>query len=261
MTRRLKKDTLGLPDKLPPVVVTLDLHPLQRILYTEASDELQISRPNSPTPMDIENALTKYLYLKQLCNTTAEIEGYEDVSTKLDWLEEHVPEFVTSINDVTGEPVVIWTQFLVTQACIKRRMEALGLTVFQLNGGVKMERRQEVVKEWSVATNSKGQRAVLVAMIQVAGVGLNMTQASSPIFVDRLYVPKLNEQAEDRHHRIGTTKPVQPYILVCRNTVEQRIEQILRQKRKLFNSIVEDSSWKRALYQAIVEETEKDMEE
>lgn len=86
-------------------------------------------------------------------------------------------------------------------------------------------------------------------MLQM-GVGLNLTAANKAIFIDRLYVPKLNEQAEDRIHRIGAdkTKPVQIFNIVAKKTVEERIERILAAKRKLFDSVVEmDSSWKQEL--------------
>jgi SNF2 family DNA or RNA helicase len=80
-----------------------------------------------------------------------------------------------------------------------------------------------------------------------------MTQSSHAIFLDKLWVPKLNEQAEDRLHRIGAdvTQPVQIYELITRDTIEQRIEVILRRKTKLFNTLVEESDWKRELTRAI----------
>lgn len=255
MIRRLKKDVLDLPDK-QYIVETLDLHPLQRTLYDEANEELQITIPDNPTPMDMENALTKYLRLKQVSNTAAEIQGYDDVSTKLDRLEDMALEICLPSTDSPGEPLVVFTQFRKTQECIVNRLSKLGLTCFTLNGDTPKDQRAEVVRTWGDNVDAHGRRAVLVAMLQVAGVGLNMTQANKCIFVDRLYVPKLNEQAEDRLHRIGAdkTRPIQIYVLVCRKTVEQRIEQILRQKRKLFDSLVEDSDWKRALYAALAEE-------
>jgi SNF2 family DNA or RNA helicase len=255
MIRRLKKDVLGLPDK-QYIVEKLDLHPLQLTLYKQAADELQITVPDNPSPMDLENALTKYLRLKQICNTAAEIEGYEDISTKLDRLEDIVQEVCVSKADNPAEPLVVFTQFRTTQACIVSRLQAQGHQTFILNGDVKPEVRSEVVKQWGDYVGHGGKKAVLVAMLQVAGVGLNMTQANKCVFIDRLYVPKLNEQAEDRLHRIGAdlTKPIQIWILVCRNTIEQRIQTILNQKKKLFDSIVEDNDWKRALFAALTED-------
>ncbi len=85
-----------------------------------------------------------------------------------------------------------------------------------------------------------------------------MTAASKCLFVDKLTVPKLNEQAEDRLHRIGADKsqPVQIMQLIARNTIEQRIERILSKKSALFGSIVDETEWQKALYEALMEEDE-----
>jgi SNF2 family DNA or RNA helicase len=118
----------------------------------------------------------------------------------------------------------------------------------------------EVIKQWENSKDDVGRPGALVCMIQVAGVGYNFTIANKAIFLDRLYVPKLNEQGEDRLHRIGSdkTKPVQIYTLSAVKTIEQRIDTILRTKTKLFDSLVEESDWKRALYQALREQDEDD---
>jgi SNF2 family DNA or RNA helicase len=94
-------------------------------------------------------------------------------------------------------------------------------------------------------------------MLQVAGIGLNMTAAHHGAFLDELFVPGLNQQAIDRLHRIGAseTQPVQIRKYICRNTIENRVQQILRTKSKLFGEIVEsDPHWKRKLYKALMEE-------
>lgn len=246
MVRRLKKDVLDLPDK-QYITIRLELLPEQLKLYKQAVEDLMIDIPGNPDPMELENALTKMLRLKQICGTTACLID-EDHSSKLDEAEEMVQEMIDN-----GENVVVFTQFRDVQKAFVNRLLKRKLRVYQLHGDVKMEERQGVVKEWAAHTP-----AAMVAMLQVAGVGLNMTAASKCIFLDKLYVPKLNEQAEDRLHRIGasTTQPIQIYELIMRNTVENRIESILRRKRKLFDSIVEETDWKRALWEAMLEEEE-----
>lgn len=257
MVRRLKKDVLDLPEKMY-IPLYVELSPLQRQLYDSAMDDLQIDLPNNPDPLEIENALVKYLYLKQICGTAAEIEGYPDDSAKLDRAMELIAEITHTEPDSPGEPVVVFTQFRTTQRCLAERLEKAGIQPFLLNGDVKMDQRAEVVKQWSTYRDKNGTPGVLCGMVQVASVGLNMTAASSCIFIDKLYVPKLNEQAEDRIHRIGAdkTKPIQIYSIIARKTVEQRIEAILNRKRKLFDSLVETNDWKKALYEALIEEDE-----
>jgi SNF2 family DNA or RNA helicase len=92
-------------------------------------------------------------------------------------------------------------------------------------------------------------------MHQVAGVGLTMTAARHMLMLDKLFVPKLNEQSEDRIHRIGADKrhPVQYREYLCEGTVEYRVEQILKRKRRIFDDVVEDGNFRRKLYAALKE--------
>ena len=97
---------------------------------------------------------------------------------------------------------------------------------------------------------------VIVCMLQVAGIGLNMTAARHAAFLDKLFVPGLNQQAIDRLHRIGAseTQPVQVREYLARNTIENRVNQILRTKSKIFGEIVEtDPNWKKKLLEALLE--------
>jgi SNF2 family DNA or RNA helicase len=248
---------LDLPEK-QRIIVKLDLGPLQRRIYDELVDELRVAAPdpNVATPMEIENALTKFLRLKQVCGTPAalnfidsndEVHHFPDESAKLDRAVEMIEEVVRENN----EHVVVFTQFRAVQEALVRRLEKRGLPVDVLNGDVPMRDRVPIVTAWKQAPPRP-----LVAMLQVAGVGLNMTAARIAIFVDKLFVPKLNEQAEDRIHRIGasTTQPVQIYELQMRNTIEQRVERILKTKKQLFNDVVETSSFRKRLYAALLEE-------
>ncbi len=252
MLRRLKTDVLDLPDK-QHITILVELHPEQKKMYIEARDELKIELPNDPEPLELENALTKMLYLKQICGTTAAFEGHADNSFKLDRVMLMVEEMLEM-----GEPVVLWTQFRAVQSCLAARLAAKGITAAQLHGDVPLRDRTEVIKRWS-----GGKPAPLIAMLQVGGVGLNMTHANRCIFLDKLYAPKLNEQAEDRIHRIGasTSQPVQIYHTLARGTIEDRIEQILNSKKKVFNKLIGSGDepnlgWKRALYKALKEEDE-----
>lgn len=261
MIRRLKKDCLDLPEK-QYIPIHVDFHPTQAKYYRQAEEELLIDLPDDPDPMEIENVLTKMLRLKQICGTPATIGG-EDHSVKLDRAVEMCQEITLPEGDEPGEPVVVWTQFRGVQSAIVDRLEnppkgsgRESIQCFQLNGDVSKDQRTEIVKLWSAA-NSGGKRAVLVSMLQVGGVGLTMTAASKCIFLDKLWTPKMNEQAEDRIHRIGAdkTKPIQIYEIIVRNSVEQRIETILRRKNKLFKTLIEsDSDWKKALVAGMADE-------
>ncbi len=246
MLRRLKSEVLNLPD-IQYIERRVTLLPEQRKLYDEVKEELKLQRAGEPTPDDIENELTKFLRLKQICGTTYSFSG-SDHSSKLDLAIEDATELLEN-----GHRVVVFTQFRDVLECYAQRMAALGYPVFQLHGDVKMSTRMGVVKEWE-ATSKPG---VIVCMLQVAGVGLNMVAARHIQMLDKLFVPGLNKQAIDRCHRIGqtATQPVQVFEYLCRNTIESRVNAINNVKSKLFGEIVEtDPDWKRKLYKALLEE-------
>lgn len=245
MLRRLKKDVLDLPE-VQIIERRVDLTPEQRKLYDDVVTDLKLHRVDEPEPDDIENALTKFLRLKQICGTTYPFSGV-DHSSKLELAIEDDLQLLEN-----GERIVVFTQFRDVQMCYISRLAkvAPGVPIFWLNGDTKMNERQPTVKNWE-STKEPG---VLVCMLQVAGVGLNMTAARHASFLDKLFVPGLNRQAIDRLHRIGQgTQPVQIREYLCRNTIESRVNAINRTKSKLFGEIVEvDFEWKKKLIQELM---------
>lgn len=248
MLRRLKKDVLDLPD-IQYIERRVNLLSEQRELYNEVLNEMRLPRVDTATPDDIENALTKFLRLKQICGTTLPFSG-ADISGKLDLAIEDSLELLED-----GKPIVVFTQFRSVQEAYCKRLAAHDIPIWQLHGDIKKPDRQPTIKEWSLSREA----GALVCMLQVAGVGLNLIHARHALFLDKLFVPGLNKQAVDRLHRIGQdeTQPVQIFEYLCRNTIESRVNQILRVKSKLFGEIVEtDPTWKAKLYAALLEEDE-----
>jgi SNF2 family DNA or RNA helicase len=258
MIRRLKKDVLDLPEK-QYIIVQVDMHPEQKRLYTGAKEDLVVPRFEGDTnPIEISNPMDKYNKMIQICSTTYTVTD-EDHSFKLDRAVEMCAEFTHNEPDSPGEPIVIFNRFRRVQEAMRKRLEEEGITAFEIHGDVPKATRTDVVKAWGDFRDSNGRPGVLLVMLQVGGIGMNMTQANKCIFLNKLYVPKLNEQAEDRLHRLGAdkTKPVQIYQIVVTGTVEHRVELILRRKEKLFNGIVDETEWMKALYEALQEEEDE----
>ncbi len=247
MIRRLKKDVLDLPE-VQIIQRRVDLHPEQQRLYDDAIEKMEIEMVGLDDPSEIENALTKFLRLKQICGTTLAFTG-QDVSSKLDLAVEDAIEQLDN-----GRKLVVFTQFrdVLEAFCDRLDRTRPDFDVWELHGDVPNQDRQPIVSMWA----AHDKPAVLAGMLQVSGIGLNMTAARHVFFLDKLFVPGLNQQAIDRLHRIGAdvTQPVQVFEYICRNTIENRVEAILRTKKKLFNNIVEDSDFKRKLIRALMED-------
>jgi SNF2 family DNA or RNA helicase len=242
MLRRLKQDVLDLPD-IQIIERRVDLHPEQRKIYDQMYEEMRHPQVDEDEDKEIENVLTRFLRLKQVCGTTFPFTG-EDISSKLDLAVTDTQELVEN-----GHRVVVFTQFRDVLACYKDRLGD-GQPVFTIHGNVPAGDRQGVVKQWT----QTAQPGVIVCMLQVAGVGLNMVASRHALVLDKLFVPGLNRQAIDRLHRIGqdSTQSVQVWEYICRNTIENRINQILRTKVKLNEEIIEgDPQWKKKLIAAI----------
>ena len=77
------------------------------------------------------------------------------------------------------------------------------------------------------------------------GVGLNLQFCSYVFLFDRWWNPAVEDQAINRAHRIGVTGPVTVTRFLTLNTIEERINQVLREKRELFDTIFTDADSRR----------------
>ena len=250
MLRRLKDDVL---DREKPTYIQhkLGLSDLQRKLYDQVENEMFL-QDSKGEELDVENALTKFLRLKQICNTPYSIDpGLEDSSIKLDRVEE-----VTYELGARDEKFVLFTQFRGTlEATINRLAKKYGGPIYTLHGDVPKTERVGVVNAWGAHRGA----SVIVCMTQVAGVGLNMVDASECGFIDKLFVPGLNKQAVDRLDRIGQTKPVVVHEFITKGTVESRVEAILKSKQILGEDIIEGSVGMRKLIEMLKESMKDDL--
>jgi SNF2 family DNA or RNA helicase len=250
MLRRTKKEVL----KLPPVQFIprkVALSKEQRAIYEDIKNELKIGghlNVGGPGDPDVLNALVKFIRLKQVCGTTFSFNG-KDISSKLDLAVSDAEELILG-----GHKIIFFTQFREILELYQSRLRAVlpSVPLYELHGDVPSANRVNVVKSWA----ANPEPGPISCMLQVAGVGLNMTAAQHIQFADKLFVPGLNQQAIDRAVRIGssTTQAVQVWEYICKNTIDTRIQKILTTKKELFSNVVETSDWKRKLYQALMEE-------
>jgi SNF2 family DNA or RNA helicase len=247
MLRRLKSDVLDLPE-VQIIERRVALSKEQQELYDLVDDEMKLQTLDEGI-VDIEFAIAKFLRLKQICGTTLPFTGL-DISSKLDLGCADDMEVLAA-----GKKVVMFTQFRATLEAYVKRMEDSGIQVFQLHGDIPIPDRMPTVRRW---TASKGPN-VIACMLQVAREGVNLVAAADANFQDLLFVPGLNQQAIDRMHRIGAdkTRPVRIRQYIARGTIENRIQQILREKKKLSAQIIDaDPMWKSKLVKAVMEEEE-----
>jgi SNF2 family DNA or RNA helicase len=98
-----------------------------------------------------------------------------------------------------------------------------------------MADRDRMVAEFQHDANGP---PVFILSLKAGGTGLNLTRADHVIHVDRWWNPAVEEQATDRAHRIGQTKPVQVHRMVTRGTIEERVAVLLERKRALADAVL-----------------------
>lgn len=247
MVRRLKKDVLDLPE-IQRVSRKVDLTPEQRRIYDHAVENLEVEMSDLDDPAELENALVKFLRLKEICGTSWKFNG-EDHSSKLDLA---IPDALELLDN--QHKIVVFTQFrpMLERYCVRLDQAAPNCNIWEIHGDIPPPERVPIVKAWAADPNP----AVIVCSLKAGGFGLNMTAARHMQFLDKLFVPGLNKQAIDRCHRIGAdlSQPVTVLDYFARNTVESRVEQILKAKEKVFANIVEVADFQRKLMKMLVDD-------
>lgn len=134
-----------------------------------------------------------------------------------------------------GRKVIVFSFFLDT---IRKITYMLGnRCVNPINGSVPPARRQEIIDEFDAAPAG----TVLTAQIQSGGTGLNIQSASVVILCEPQFKPSIENQAISRAYRMGQTRNVLVYRLLCENTVDEKISDLLEEKQTIFNAFADKS--------------------
>lgn len=154
----------------------------------------------------------------------AEVKG----SAKRDLLLETLEEVVE-----TGHRALIFSQWPSLLKRVRRYTDVRGWQSLYLDGST--IKRHELVDKWN---DPEGPPLFFISL-KAGGSGLNLTGADHVIHLDPWWNPAVEDQATDRAHRIGQTRPVVAYKLVARDTVEEKILELQARKRALFEATVE----------------------
>ncbi|HEX4212640.1 MAG TPA: DEAD/DEAH box helicase, partial [Candidatus Dormibacteraeota bacterium] len=227
LLRRRKAEVL---EELPPKIeaeLRLPMPAEQRECYERAEREgLFQLRRQGPT-IRVANVLELILRLKQICN----FDPATGASAKMSDLERRIRLLRES-----GERALVFSQFVDDvhgAGAIARGLA--GHHPLLITGRMSLPERERTLRRFETDPDHR----VLVLSLRAAGVGLNLQAASYVFHFDRWWNPAVEDQASDRSHRLGQTRPVNVYAYSLENTVEQRIAEILAQKRLLFEQVVE----------------------
>ncbi|NLU67531.1 DEAD/DEAH box helicase [Streptomyces sp. HNM0574] len=235
LLRRRKTDP-GIAPELPAKTETDHVVPLgreQAALY-EAVVRETLAQIEESEGMARRGLVMKLLTaLKQICNHPAQYlketaPGTTARSGKLELLD----ELLGTVLAENGS-VLVFTQYVTMARLLERHLAVRGVPAQLLHGGTPVARREELVRRFQ-----DGEVPVFLLSLKAAGTGLNLTRASHVVHFDRWWNPAVEDQATDRAHRIGQTRPVQVHRLLTEGTVEERVAELLHSKRALADAVL-----------------------
>lgn len=149
-------------------------------------------------------------------------------SRKLDALVEHITEM-----HAEGHRALVFSQFTSYLALAADRLQAAGIDVVQLDGTTRD--RAAVVDAYRTGT-----APVFLISLKAGGFGLTLTEADYVFLLDPWWTPAAEEQAIDRAHRIGQTRPVNVYRMIAAGTIEEKVVELQERKARLFSAVMDD---------------------
>ena len=181
------------------------------------------------------NILTSLLRLRQICCHPALVDATlrEAESAKVSALLEPLIE--------EGHKTLVFSQFVTMLDLLREKVKQRGWPHFYLAG--ETENRGELVREFQSAKDG----AVFLISLRAGGFGLNLTAASYVVLFDPWWNPAVENQAIDRTHRIGQTSKVMAYRLLMRESIEQKMRALQKQKAALAGDVLGEERFAQSL--------------
>ena len=249
--RRTKEQVAkDLPEK-QEIILFCEMEEEQRNIYDAYRNDFRNQILGTIETQGIQKSqltiLQGLMKLRQICDSPAilnEQEKFDNHSIKLDELARELSE------DMGNHKALIFSQFLGMLALIKAKLEELGIKYEYFDGSTSAPDRQTAIDSFQ---NNDDIRVFLISL-KAGGVGLNLTAADYVYIVDPWWNPAVEQQAIDRTHRIGQTKNIFAYRMICKDTIEDKIMQLQEKKRALAKDIIsDDASFVKALTKEDVE--------
>lgn len=235
--RRTKEQVAkDLPDKTVTILwCTMDAS--QRALYNQYRDGY---RKKLLTKIDEQgigksgmDVLEGLLRLRQICDHPALVNKTDGASSV------KIEELTREIRENAGNhKLLIFSQFTEMLKLIRDQFEEEGISYCYLDGSTSLSNRREEVTRFQ---EDEKINAFLISL-KAGGVGLNLTVADYVYLVDPWWNPAAEQQAIDRAHRIGQTRKVFAYKMICKDTVEEKILRLQERKKMLADDLIQEDA-------------------
>lgn len=225
MLRRLKSEVLDLPEKVY-INDYVEMTPKQIKLYEDVTDDIT---DNIDKIELIPNPLTLLIRLRQVTGNPNILSSEVTANPKYDRMLEILEDVVAN-----GKKALVysnWTDVLIPAYELAKKKGYRPA----LYTGQNVKEREAEIKTFKTDPNCK----VLFGTIGAMGTGLTLTEATTVIFLDEPWNRAIKDQCEDRVHRIGTSESPNIITIMCRGTIDERINDIVYRKGKLSDIIID----------------------
>lgn len=236
--RRLKTEVLAeLPAKTEKVI-HIKMQEDQQKLYDSYAMELRnFLDKTSDAEMKTKQieVLAMITKLRQIaCNPILQNSNYKGSSSKQEYLIDHLETLIEN-----KHKTVLFSQFVLNFEHIEKQLEKNGIKYYKITGQTPKQKRFELVD-----TFNQDDTPVFLISLKAGGTGLNITGADTVIHYDPWWNTAVESQATDRVHRMGQTKNVFVYKLICEKTIEEQIIKLQEQKRELAENLLDSDNIK-----------------
>ncbi|KKY25618.1 putative snf2 family helicase [Phaeomoniella chlamydospora] len=128
-----------------------------------------------------------------------------------------------------GSKTVVFSQWTTCLDIVEKQLSKHGFKFTRLDGKMSVTRRDEAI----ASLDHDPECTVMLASLAVCGVGLNLVSANQVILMDTWWAPAIEDQAVDRVHRLGQTRPTTVFRLVMQGSIEEQVLEVQNKKRKL----------------------------
>lgn len=241
MLRRTKEQVAtDLPDKTE-MILWCSMNKAQRSIY----DEYKNYYRNMLLKKIEEEGMGKsgiyvlegLLRLRQICDHPALIKENMETETASESVK--TEELMREIQENSGgHKLLVFSQFTEMLHLISKELEKAAIPFCYLDGSTPLAKRKTEVKRFQEDESIK----VFLISLKAGGVGLNLTAADYVYLVDPWWNPAAEQQAIDRTHRIGQTRKIFAYKMICKDTVEEKILQLQQKKKSLADDLINEES-------------------
>lgn len=233
--RRLKNDVLTELPSRTEVTLHIELSAEERAFYEALRrNAMQTIAEAKESPQHGGGAQLKVLaeimkLRRACCNPRLVMEDSPISSSKLQAFAELVDELLDN-----RHKALVFSQFVGHLQLIRELLDNKGIAYHYLDGSTPVPQRKKAMNAFQA-----GEGDLFLISLKAGGTGLNLTAADYVIHMDPWWNPAVEDQASDRAHRMGQTRPVTIYRLVAKDTIEDKIVDLHKHKRDLANSLLE----------------------